>query len=138
MSLCPRCGRANSDEARFCSSCGATLTQAPPVKVEVKSPLAGFSIPKVPGSMSPSPSGPIPRQIQRIGTCFYHVELPASYVCSRCGRSICVSCSRQYGLLSFCPECYWGLAPRINQPTEPYPYQQQYQQYQPDAGRMFF
>lgn len=137
MTLCPRCGRANSDEARFCSSCGATLAQSPPVKVEVKSPLTGVSVPKIPGSVVPNPNSPMmPRQIQRIGTCFYHAELPASYVCSRCGRSICVSCSRQYGMLSFCPECYWGLAPRINQPTEPYP--AQYQPYQPDAGRMFF
>jgi membrane protease subunit (stomatin/prohibitin family) len=134
MTVCPNCGKTNSDEARFCSTCGATLVQAPPIKVEVKSPLAG-AVPKVPGV--PGPASPIlPRQVQRMGTCYYHAELPAAFVCSRCGRAICVSCNRAYGMLSFCPECYWGIAPKLGHPTEPYP--GMYAPPPPEAGRPFF
>ena len=140
MTLCPRCGRANSDEARFCSSCGATLTQAPPVKVEVKSPITGQP------TMPPQPQ-PIynPRQIQTIGSCYYHHDLPAAFVCSRCGRSICAGCNRQYGVLSFCPECYWALSPKFSSaqqqyPQPPYPMQNPYPPYYPpqQGGGPFF
>ncbi|MGH2922141.1 MAG: ATP-binding protein, partial [Gaiellaceae bacterium] len=30
MPLCPACGRENPEESRFCSSCGAALTEVPP------------------------------------------------------------------------------------------------------------
>lgn len=39
-------------------------------------------------------------------TCFYHPNLPAVAVCSRCGRGTCASCSKPYGALTLCPNCY--------------------------------
>ena len=109
--MCQACGKANSDGARYCFSCGASLSNLPPVKVDVKSLLTA--------SMKPTPTAPIspstytPSQMQRQGSCYYHTELPSSYVCSRCGRSICAACNRQYGVLSLCTECYWGLSPKL-------------------------
>jgi hypothetical protein len=132
MAVCRVCGKGNADDARYCFSCGGALSQGPPVKVEVKSPLAGFS------SMPAAPMVPpiyTPRQSNRPGSCFYHPELPSTYVCSRCGRAICAGCSKAYGVLSFCPECYWSLAPKLgshnldqySQYGQPYPmpYQQE-------------
>jgi hypothetical protein len=111
MLMCQACGKANSEDARYCFSCGVALVNVPPVKVDVKSPLTP--------SMKPMPAAPMSaptytsRQLQRQGSCYYHSELPSSFVCSRCGRPICASCNRQYGVLSLCTECYWGLAPRL-------------------------
>ena len=128
MTICQVCGKENSDSARYCFGCGTTLPQAPqvkmtpPVKVDLKSPLA-----------YPPTSQPIspPRSIPRPGSCFYHSDLPSSFVCSRCGRSICVGCSRQYGMLTFCTECFWGLAPKIGFTPAQYGYQV-------GQGRSFF
>src|SRR3989441_9054665 len=36
MSACPSCGRENRDDARFCDSCGAAVTQAPPAREQRK------------------------------------------------------------------------------------------------------
>jgi len=124
MSVCQVCGKANADDARFCFSCGTGLTQAPPVKVDIKSPLASFP---------PTPAVPpiyTPRQMVRSGSCYYHPELPSIFVCSRCGRSICAGCNKQYGALSFCPECFWGLAPKIGSTPREYQYPTGYQQQQ--------
>ena len=41
-----------------------------------------------------------------LNSCFYHPNLPAMLVCYRCGRKICVSCSKQYNGLTLCPNCY--------------------------------
>jgi len=131
MSVCQVCGKTNSDDARYCFSCGATLIQAPPVKVDIKSPLTYPTAPVGP-PMQPAYSS---RQVPRPGSCYYHADLPSAYICARCGRSICVGCSRQYGVLTFCSECYWGLAPKIGhggymleqyyqQPQQQYGYQQ--------------
>ncbi len=116
MPLCQVCGKSNADDARFCFSCGGRLLQGPPVKVEVKSPLTGYAAPppQVPSIYSP-------RQSQRPGSCYYHPELPSSFVCSRCGRSICAGCLRQYGVLGFCTECFWSLAPKIGYWQGQYP-----------------
>lgn len=121
MPMCNVCGKANTEDSRFCFSCGSPLSQAPPVKVDVKSPIAGVpSAPVVPSIHTL-------RQSPRPGTCYYHPELPSSFVCSRCGRTICAGCNKPYGMLSFCPECFWGLASKIGYPTQPYPtgYQQE-------------
>jgi hypothetical protein len=109
--MCQACGKANSDGARYCFSCGTSLANIPPVKVDVKSPLTPSM--KAPPPTPISPSTYTPRQLQRQGSCYYHPELPSSYVCSRCGRPICASCNRQYGVLSLCTECYWGLSPKL-------------------------
>lgn len=110
MPVCKVCGKANSDDARYCFSCGASLSQVPPVKVDVKAPL---TMTKPTPSAPTGPSIYTPRQVPRQGSCYYHSELPSSYVCSRCGRPICASCNKQYGVLSLCTECYWGLAPKL-------------------------
>src|SRR5712692_10301136 len=36
MSACPSCGRENRDDARFCDSCGAARTEAPPPREQRK------------------------------------------------------------------------------------------------------
>jgi len=133
MVLCRACGRPNMDDARFCSTCGTALAQAPPVKVEVKSPLGGY--PAVPGVMPlpPAPTMYAPRQVSRQGSCYYHPELASVYICSRCGRSICTGCTKPYGMLTFCPECYQGLATRIGYG----PYYGAYE-YQPQEQRRSF
>ena len=131
MIPCQACGRPNAEDARFCFSCGASLSRAPPVKVEVKSPLTG----QVVGSQGPSPfaAPPIytPRQIQTPGSCFYHHDLPAAFVCARCGRSICAGCNKQYGALSFCTECYWSISSKFGSSQYPQQYNpyNQYPQY---------
>ncbi|HXX72057.1 MAG TPA: zinc-ribbon domain-containing protein [Candidatus Acidoferrales bacterium] len=137
MPLCQACGKPNADDARFCFSCGAALSRVPPVKVEVKSPITGQTVTPVP----PQQPQPIytPRQIQGIGSCYYHHDLPSAYVCARCGRSICAGCNRQYGALSFCTECYYVLSPKINaaQPTYQYPTYPSYYP-QPEQSRHSF
>ena len=47
--------------------------------------------------------------------CYYHQNLPATQVCSRCGRRICFSCTKAYGELALCPSCYHMTA--MNQPA---------------------
>ena len=61
-----------------------------------------------------------------MNTCYYHPNLPASSVCTRCGRKICVSCSKPYGALALCPTCFhtlptqqMGPAPATVIPTGP-------------------
>jgi hypothetical protein len=125
MVQCQVCGKTNMDDARYCFSCGTVLYGAPPVKVEVKSPITG--LPVAP-NIAPIYS---PRQIPRQGSCYYHPELPAMSVCSRCGRSICAGCTKPYGVLNFCPECFHGLYGKIGAgyglyqyPTYPYSMEQ--------------
>ena len=36
MSVCPACGKRNSDEARFCSACGGRLSSAEPSRPETR------------------------------------------------------------------------------------------------------
>jgi len=57
-------------------------------------PLPQVTLPKRLGSLRP------------IGSCFYHQNLQAVYTCSRCGRSICRTCSKPRGAdMVFCLEC---------------------------------
>jgi len=126
MPVCQVCGKANPDTAKYCFSCGAMLSQTPPVKVEVKSPLTLATKPIPTGPTTPTTY--TTRQVQRQGSCYYHADLPSSYVCSRCGRSICAACNKQYGVLSLCTECYWGLAPKFGASPQQY---YQYPQYFP-------
>jgi len=145
MIPCQACGRPNAEDPRFCFIFRASLSRAPPVKVEVKSPLAGM----MPGVQAPSPSPPPilpPRQIQSPGSCYYHHDLPAAFVCARCGRSICAGCNKQYGALSFCTECFWSISTKLGSGQQQYSqYPQQYGQYppypvyqQPEQGHSWF
>jgi hypothetical protein len=140
MIPCQSCGRPNAEDARFCFSCGNALSRGPPVKVEVKSPLTGQILgPQMASPMPPFPGPPIqtPRQIQSPGSCYYHHDLPAAFVCARCGRSICSGCNKPYGALSFCTECYYNLSNKLGQTQ--YPQYPQYPAYpQPEQGQSFW
>ncbi len=41
--------------------------------------------------------------------CYYHPNLGAVAVCSRCGRGTCGSCSKPYGALTLCPNCFYTV-----------------------------
>lgn len=125
MRQCSACGSKNADDAVFCSACGATFNDARPAEsmplaigttkpvpiVRTITPLAQWA----PQFSTPTPMPtPSPRTQMAIGSCFYHPELPASYVCVRCGRTICFSCTKPCGQLALCPQCYWTLAPRTS------------------------
>ena len=124
MTICQVCGKGNADDAKFCFSCGTPISSAPPIKVEVKSPLTGAPVAPVQPMVPPMYA---PRQVFRPGSCYYHPELPSSFVCSRCGRSICAGCNKQYGLLNFCTECFWGLSSKIGYSQLQYQYPAGYQ-----------
>jgi len=126
MPICQTCGKPNAEDARFCFSCGTPLSRAPPIKVEVKSPITGQTV--MPQQPQPTYQ---PRQIQSIGACYYHHDLPAAYVCSRCGRSICAGCNRPYGMLNFCTECYYALSSKLGYNQLQYPQYPQYPTYYP-------
>ncbi|HUK27223.1 MAG TPA: zinc-ribbon domain-containing protein [Candidatus Acidoferrales bacterium] len=107
---CPSCGYNNRDDASFCSSCGASLgvTAVPTLK----------PVPSVRVVTPVSPGGPI--RVPAPGQCFYHPNLPAVYVCNRCGRSICRDDSKAYMDLVLCPQCYQGVVPMTpSQPPAP-------------------
>jgi len=109
---CPSCGYNNRDDAAFCSSCGASIAGAamgpalkPVPSVRVVTPV--------------SPGGPV--RVPAPGQCFYHPNLPAVYVCNRCGRSICRDDSKAYMDLVLCPQCYQGVVPMVAAPQPPAP-----------------
>ena len=62
-----------------------------------------------------------PTRLPTPGMCFYHSEIPATYVCNKCGRAICVNCANKYGSLTFCPQCnpYPGGPPEPEEEPEP-------------------
>ncbi len=96
---CVSCGADNRDDATFCSSCGTSFPAAavkPVPSVKVVTPVA--------------PPGAALR-VPPPGMCFYHPNLPAVYVCNRCGRSICRDDSKMYADLVLCPQCYAGVVP---------------------------
>ncbi len=101
---CASCGYNNRDDASFCSSCGASLGGAPALK----------PVPSVRVVTPVSPGAPI--RVPAPGQCFYHPNLPAVYVCNRCGRSICRDDSKAYMDLVLCPQCYAGVVPMVAAP----------------------
>lgn len=105
---CPTCGANNRDDASFCSACGTSLIAPPSVKpvpsVRVVSPV--------------SPAG-APMRVPPPGMCFYHPNLPAIYVCNRCGRPICRDDSKAYQDLVMCPQCYQSVVPFVGAAGHP-------------------
>jgi zinc-ribbon domain len=103
---CPTCGANNRDDASFCSACGTSLIAPPSVKpvpsVRVVSPV--------------TPAG-APMRVPPPGMCFYHPNLPAIYVCNRCGRPICRDDSKAYQDLVMCPQCYQSVVPFVAAPA---------------------
>jgi hypothetical protein len=120
---CPKCGAANRDDATFCSSCGTSFA-GPAVK----------PVPSVKVVRPGVPSG-APHRVPPPGMCYYHPNLPAQYICSRCGRAICRDDARMYGDLVMCPQCYAGIVP-ISVPQPPPAYQGGYPQAPPQAPPM--
>ncbi|MEM2106892.1 MAG: hypothetical protein QXV46_03670, partial [Candidatus Bathyarchaeia archaeon] len=51
-------------------------------------------------------------RVPSMGTCSYHRDLPATYICSRCSRQICKACGRFYYNMVFCPQCYGMSVPQ--------------------------
>ena len=98
---CPSCGYNNRDDATFCSSCGASIGALPGPALK--------PVPSVRVVTPVSPGGPV--RVPAPGQCFYHPNLPAVYVCNRCGRSICRDDSKAYMDLVLCPQCYQGVVP---------------------------
>ena len=106
---CPSCGYNNRDDAAFCSSCGTS--------VGVTSTPAAPSLKPVPSVRVVTPvSAGSPVRVPTPGQCFYHPNLPAVFVCNRCGRSICRDDSKSYMDLVLCPQCYQGVVPMSPQP----------------------
>ncbi len=101
---CPSCGYNNRDDAGFCSSCGAAITVSTSTSTPALKPVPSVRV------VTPvSPGGPV--RVPAPGQCFYHPNLPAVYVCNRCGRSICRDDSKNYMDLVLCPQCYQGIVP---------------------------
>jgi hypothetical protein len=108
---CPACGYNNRDDAAFCSSCGSSLAggAAPALK----------PVPSVRVVTPVSPGAPI--RVPAPGQCYYHPNLPAVYVCNRCGRAICRDDSKAYMDLVLCPQCYAGVVPMVAAPQPQMP-----------------
>jgi len=97
---CPKCGAVNESNSKFCGKCGYAFEG---VKVKVVTPITGPSVPVAPGLPT--------RRVPPIGNCFYHKNMPATYVCSVCGRSICRDCAKSIGGMIACSECYVRRVP---------------------------
>jgi len=105
---CPTCGANNRDDASFCSACGTSLVAPPSVK-----PVPSVRV------VSPVMPAGMPMRVPPPGMCFYHPNLPAIYVCNRCGRPICRDDSKAYQDLVMCPQCYQSVVPIIAAPAYP-------------------
>ena len=112
---CPNCGAKNPDDADFCKKCRTPLSESvtlrpAPASVATKAVPPGVRIvkPIMPGATGAMPG---PTRIPSMGSCYYHQGLLATYMCGRCGRSICRDCAKPHGDMVFCPECYTKAVP---------------------------
>ncbi|UCG69547.1 MAG: B-box zinc finger protein [Thermoplasmata archaeon] len=67
-------------------------------KVRVIAPIEG---PEKRAQMAPIK---VTESISRM--CTYHPNIPAIYICTKCSKSMCISCALPYGHLFLCPQCY--------------------------------
>jgi len=115
MVNCLKCGKENADMAKFCYSCGtpiisvATPMPTPPTMKPL--PAVKVITPTGAAASAVAPTIRAPVRVPAPGMCFYHSNLPAAYVCNRCGRAICRSCGKSYMQLVFCPQCFAGIVP---------------------------
>ncbi|MCX6659322.1 MAG: hypothetical protein NTX81_02930 [Candidatus Bathyarchaeota archaeon] len=126
MPTCTKCGKANPKRAKFCYDCGSSMypmpsttypsTVTPTISVQAApkpSPAVRVIAPTGTPQLSPAPNiaerRTVSMKIPSMGNCSYHRELPAMYICGRCGRRICKACGRQYLDMMFCSQCY-GLS----------------------------
>ncbi|RLE55108.1 MAG: hypothetical protein DRJ40_09140 [Thermoprotei archaeon] len=119
VKICPKCGKENPDEASYCLHCGAQLGAAPsapvakppPTVTVTKPPVTAKPVPTAPAVTAPRLPTVTSTIIRPPGMCFYHPQIPAKYICSRCGRPICENCATEIGGLILCPQCAAGIAP---------------------------
>lgn len=115
VKTCSQCGATNRDDATFCSSCGTSFaapTAAPTVK-----PVPSVRVVR-PGAPAPTAA---PIRVPPPGMCYYHPTLPATYICSRCGRPVGRECANYYGDLIICPQCYPTISPMVAPPAPAFP-----------------
>lgn len=67
--------------------------------------------------------------VPKPGMCSYHSELPAAFICNRCGKSICSNCAIRYGQVVFCPQCSPVSGGQQPMGYEYYPYSYPYYPY---------
>jgi hypothetical protein len=82
--------------------------ETPSPKVRVIAPIKGAETKTQLASTTVSPTAAI--------VCVYHPSVPATYICQKCSKALCVRCAVPHGYLFLCPECY--------QPPQPMPAQQ--------------
>lgn len=74
--VCPRCGKQNEDDARFCARCGIEMaTIAPPTPVD--------------GEMF----------------CYRHPKRSTLLSCGHCGKPVCTDCVKLGTAGPRCPDC---------------------------------
>jgi hypothetical protein len=127
---CPKCGAANRDIASFCSKCGTSFTPpgtppvppptfpaTPPPSTAPTYPPTSHSHPSAPAMPQAQPTAPSMQRSPVVGMCSFHPNLPAIYVCGKCGKLLCTNCTRNYMNMILCPQCQWQLFPSTPQPT---------------------
>ncbi len=67
-------------------------------KVRVIAPIKGA---ETKAKMAPTTVSPTAAVV-----CVYHPSVPATYICQKCSKSLCVRCAVPHGYLFLCPECY--------------------------------
>lgn len=107
---CSNCGKKNAKKSKFCYSCGSSLesnnqTPKSPPNVKVVKPLDLTSPSSIDDTSTMNTTNSMINS-QESGMCNYHPGIPATYVCSRCGNTICINCVKSYGQLLICPQCY--------------------------------
>jgi len=115
MIKCPKCGAENLDVHTYCKDCGCSLREAvKPISVSAPipspKPIPTFKVATPLGTQTGALQTSI--RVPSPGMCFYHKNLPATYVCGRCGRPMCRDCAKGYHQLTFCPECFADVVPR--------------------------
>jgi hypothetical protein len=87
---------------------GEFKTNYKPMKNLTRSSDAPAEKPEEKPVTKPPPKVTLPRVAARIpalGSCYYHPNLQAAFICSRCGRPICRTCAKPRGDIVLCPEC---------------------------------
>lgn len=79
---CPTCGAENGPQARYCSSCGVSVTGG-----------------------AQEPAEPQGAQAYGLHRCALHADVETGLACGKCGKYICPRCMIQTPVGSRCREC---------------------------------
>ncbi len=126
MVTCIICKRENDKKAEYCIFCGTSLSVQPGVAPSVK-PVPSVRV------VSPVAQPGAAVRVPPPGMCYYHPNLPAVYVCNRCGRPICRDCAKPYSDLVLCPQCCAHVSPGTITPVYQPPLT-----YQPPPSAVFW